>query len=165
MPLNNAIRIVNCKVQARIRLDFSGVKRLWLKCQERIESTVYISVNDPWKPISSSGARTSEPESIDPFSPQAQSQLAEFDMLRNQIETKGLAERNVLLLTNSSNGNNAGNYLDMRPSFGHNSKDHNCQDFSLCDPLTLDFIPRLIGPSQEMRSYSEIRLFFNLKLF
>jgi len=65
------------------------------------------SFNDPWKPISSSGARTSEPESIDPFSPQAQSQLAEFDMLRNQIETKGLAERNVLLLTNSSNGNNA----------------------------------------------------------
>lgn len=63
------------------------------------------SFNDPWKPISSSGAKTSEPENIDPFSPKAQSQLAEFDMLRNQIETKDLVERNALQ-TNSSNGNN-----------------------------------------------------------
>ena len=68
------------------------------------------SVNDPWKPISSSGA--GEPDSIDPFSPQAQSQLAEFDVLRNQIETKDLAERNILQ-TNSSIGNNEGKLISI----------------------------------------------------
>ena len=69
----------------------------------------YISVNDPWKPISSNAAR--EVENIDPFSPQAQSQLVEFDVLRTQIETKEPAN-NKALHTNSSTGNNDGNFQE-----------------------------------------------------
>jgi len=61
------------------------------------------SFNDPWKPISSNAAR--EVGNIDPFSPQAQSQLAEFDVLRTQIETKEPANDNELH-THSSTGNN-----------------------------------------------------------
>ena len=48
---------------------------------------------------------------IDPFSPQAQSQLAEFDVLRTQIETKEPANDNELH-THSSTGNNDGNFLE-----------------------------------------------------
>ena len=69
----------------------------------------YISVNDPWKPISSNAAR--EVGNIDPFSPHAQSQLAEFDVLRTQIETKEPANDNELH-THSSTGNNDGKFLE-----------------------------------------------------
>eukprot|EP00095_Tigriopus_kingsejongensis_P010624 maker-scaffold1028_size131186-snap-gene-0.41 protein:Tk10624 transcript:maker-scaffold1028_size131186-snap-gene-0.41-mRNA-1 annotation:"liquid facets" len=42
--------------------------------------------NDPWS-TGKSGEIRDQPESIDPFSPQAQSQLEEFDMFRSEIET------------------------------------------------------------------------------
>ena len=76
----------------------------------------YISVNDPWKPISSNAAR--EVGNIDPFSPQAQSQLAEFDVLRTQIETKE-PENDNELHTNSSTGNNDGKFLEGCKKFLH----------------------------------------------
>ena len=44
---------------------------------------------------------------MDPFSPQSQNQLAEFDVLRNQIETKDPAEQ-IVLRSNSFNGRNEG---------------------------------------------------------
>ena len=51
---------------------------------------------------------TSDTESIDPFSPNAQNQLAEFDLLRNQIESKDHVESNTSLATKTSNDNNGG---------------------------------------------------------
>ncbi|TRY68786.1 hypothetical protein TCAL_03061 [Tigriopus californicus] len=46
------------------------------------------SNNDPWSTVKNDN-NGHEPESIDPFSPQAQSQLEEFDMFRSEIETIG----------------------------------------------------------------------------
>ena len=43
--------------------------------------------NDPWTTHSNTSERTTEGPSMDPFSPVAQSQLAEFDILRDQMET------------------------------------------------------------------------------
>jgi len=67
-----------------------------------------VNDNDPWNPISSSVAMTSDTERIDPFSPNAQNQLAEFDLLRNQIESKDHVESNTSLATKTSNDNNGG---------------------------------------------------------
>jgi len=43
--------------------------------------------NDPWTTHTNTSERTTEAPSMDPFSPVAQSQLAEFDILRDQMET------------------------------------------------------------------------------
>ena len=43
--------------------------------------------NDPWTTHSNTSERPTEAPSMDPFSPVAQSQLAEFDILRDQMET------------------------------------------------------------------------------
>jgi len=71
-------------------------------------TNISVNDNDPWNPISSSVAMTSDTESIDPFSPNAQNQLAEFDLLRNQIESKDHVESNTSLATKTSNDNNGG---------------------------------------------------------
>jgi len=54
--------------------------------------------NDPWTTHPNTSERTTEGPSMDPFSPVAQSQLAEFDILRDQME-------------NPSNGSEAKNNL------------------------------------------------------
>ena len=47
------------------------------------------SQSDAWSPITTGGHATSNNEaaSIDPFSPVAQKELSEFDLLRNEIES------------------------------------------------------------------------------
>ena len=47
------------------------------------------SQSDAWSPITGGHATTSNNEaaSIDPFSPVAQKELSEFDLLRNEIES------------------------------------------------------------------------------
>ena len=42
--------------------------------------------NDPWITQANTSERPTEGQSMDPFSPVAQSQLAEFDILRDQME-------------------------------------------------------------------------------
>jgi hypothetical protein len=76
-----------------------------------LSRSVISANNDPWKaPLSSSAAVHSmraDPESIivDPFSPAAQNQLAEFDLLRTEIETKSSnGENNNGLLGKPTNG-------------------------------------------------------------
>jgi len=55
-----------------------------------------VADNDPWMPAAAARSETHQPaaaaapQSVDPFSPVAQNQLAEFDLLRDQMETKAI---------------------------------------------------------------------------
>ena len=50
------------------------------------KSNVSPANNDPWTTHANPSDRPEEGQSMDPFSPVAQSQLAEFDVLRDQME-------------------------------------------------------------------------------
>ena len=63
--------------------------------------------NDAWSPITTGGGQAggmtsnNEVASIDPFSPVAQKELNEFDLLRNEIETT-----NIMSSTTAAPGGN-----------------------------------------------------------
>ena len=73
--------------------------------------------NDPWGSTQPSDVSHGAQPSMDPFSPVAQSQLAEFDLLRDQMEQ-------MANVTSGGLENNGGKFLDHGPSLHFKYKNY-----------------------------------------